>query len=162
MSAKRFNERVTDRREVLRLLAGTVGVLAVGGLASCGPGGDTDISADFTPTRVAAPDDLSEDGSYAEAEVDGLPVAVLASTQATAGSVAKGELHLTAFSRVCKHNGCTVGLPVGGIFVCSCHGSRYSRRDGSVLQGPAEEALAQYRLRVEQDGSVTATGLVRP
>lgn len=153
--------RIASRRDALRLMGGTVGVVALGTLASCGPEGDTEVSPDFAPTQVATPDDLTREGDYTEAVVDGRPVMVLASAQPVAGSVVRGELYLTAFSRVCKHNGCIVDAPVGATFNCPCHGSSYSRADGSVVQGPAVEALAQYRLRVEADGSVTATGLIR-
>lgn len=152
---------IINRREALRLLGGTLSAVALGTLVSCAPEADTEISADFNPTEVATPDDLTKDGDYTETEVGGFPVIVLSSTQPVAGSIAKGNLYLTAFSRVCKHNGCTVNAPEGGVFVCPCHGSRYSRADGSVVQGPAEAALAQYRLRLESDGSVVATGLIR-
>ncbi len=153
--------RVTSRRDALRLMGGTVGAVALGTLAGCGPEGDTEVSPDFAPTQVATPDELLREGDYTEAVVGGRPVMVLASAQPVAGSVARRELYLTAFSRVCKHNGCTVAAPVGTTLNCPCHGSSYSRADGSVVQGPAEEALTQYRLRVEADGSVTVTSLLR-
>ncbi len=58
-----------------------------------------------------------------------------------------------AFSTTCTHQGCPVGNISGGEIECPCHGSRYSVHDGSVVQGPATEPLAEKRVRVE-DGRV--------
>jgi len=54
---------------------------------------------------------------------------------------------LTAFSAVCTHAGCTVGLQ-GGEFVCPCHGGSYSASDGSVLGGPPPSPLPRLSIRV--------------
>jgi len=37
--------------------------------------------------------------------------------------------------------------------VCPCHGSTYDR-EGKVLRGPAEEALARYRTALTSDGVI--------
>ncbi len=58
-----------------------------------------------------------------------------------------------AYSLICSHLGCTVELDEEGNFVCPCHGSRYAS-DGRVLQGPAQKALRQLRVEVEEDGSL--------
>lgn len=155
-------KHTVSRREALRLMGNVAGAVALGTLVSCTPGAE--VSEDFPPTQVASADELLGDGDYVEAIVGGAPVAVLASAQPVAGAVVKeGQqtLYIVAFSRVCKHNGCTINAPESGVLICPCHGSRYSQTDGSVLQGPAEEALAQYQLRLEEDGGVIATGLVR-
>lgn len=52
-----------------------------------------------------------------------------------------------AFSAVCTHAGCTVGLQ-GGEFVCPCHGGSYSASDGSVLGGPPPSPLPRLNIRV--------------
>lgn len=60
-----------------------------------------------------------------------------------------GTLTFVALSAVCTHRGCTVEL-AGGRIECPCHGSQYSR-EGAVLQGPAERALARFAASVEHD-----------
>lgn len=58
------------------------------------------------------------------------------------------EDDVVAFSAVCTHQGCTVRRETRDL-ACPCHGSRYDPHDGTVLQGPAEEALPPVRVRVE-------------
>ena len=47
-----------------------------------------------------------------------------------------------AVSPICTHRGCTVDVH-GERLVCPCHGSTYDR-EGKVLKGPAQRALARY------------------
>ncbi len=47
----------------------------------------------------------------------------------------------------CTHRGCQPD-PVGDRLVCPCHGSEYDLK-GSVLQGPAEEPLTRYPVRIQ-------------
>jgi Rieske Fe-S protein len=49
-----------------------------------------------------------------------------------------GQVH--AFSAVCTHQGCTVGLS-GGVLQCPCHGSQFAADTGAVRQGPATRPL---------------------
>jgi Rieske Fe-S protein len=53
-----------------------------------------------------------------------------------------------AFTAVCTHMGCTVGSVSGGTINCPCHGSKYSIKDGSVVNGPAPKALAPIAIKV--------------
>jgi thiosulfate dehydrogenase [quinone] large subunit len=57
-----------------------------------------------------------------------------------------------AFSAVCTHAGCTVGLS-GNTFVCPCHGGEYDATTGAVVAGPPPSPLRQYDVRVV-DGDV--------
>ena len=54
-----------------------------------------------------------------------------------------GANAFTAIEAVCTHEGCTVTGAAGDIYVCPCHGSRYSRT-GQVVNGPARANLRQY------------------
>jgi nitrite reductase/ring-hydroxylating ferredoxin subunit len=63
-------------------------------------------------------------------------------TQPTAGS-------FKAFTAVCTHAGCTVGTVAGGTIDCPCHGSKFSIKDGSVVNGPATRPLAAIAIKVE-------------
>jgi nitrite reductase/ring-hydroxylating ferredoxin subunit len=53
---------------------------------------------------------------------------------------------LFAIGNVCTHKGCmlTKGALEGDIVRCSCHGSAFSVRTGSVVQGPAKMAEPRY------------------
>lgn len=54
-----------------------------------------------------------------------------------------------ALSPICTHRGCTVEVQTDRL-VCPCHGSTYDR-DGQVLKGPAQRALARYPLTISGD-----------
>ena len=56
-----------------------------------------------------------------------------------------------AYTSVCTHQGCTVGTGSGEIFKCPCHGSEYSKLDGSVIQGPAPKALTRFAAEIQGD-----------
>jgi nitrite reductase/ring-hydroxylating ferredoxin subunit len=60
-----------------------------------------------------------------------------------------GNRRYAALSPICTHLGCTVEIEAARL-VCPCHGSTYDR-EGKVLRGPAEEALASYRVSVSAD-----------
>ena len=57
-----------------------------------------------------------------------------------------------ALSPICTHQGCTVGVE-GDRLVCPCHGSTYSRT-GTVLKGPAEQALQRFPATYQADGTL--------
>lgn len=63
--------------------------------------------------------------------------------------LALGARRYAAVSPICTHLGCTVEIEQARL-VCPCHGSTYDR-EGGVLRGPAEEALATYRAALTQD-----------
>jgi Rieske Fe-S protein len=63
-------------------------------------------------------------------------------TQPTSGS-------FKAFTAVCTHQGCTVGSISGGAIHCPCHGSAFSIKDGSVVNGPAASPLAAVAIKVD-------------
>ncbi len=77
--------------------------------------------------------------------------------------VVRDEGGVYAVTAVCTHLGCLVNHEAEG-FVCPCHGSRF-RRDGSVVHGPALQALPHVAvsrtpeglLRVDMTQQVPAT-----
>jgi Rieske Fe-S protein len=54
-----------------------------------------------------------------------------------------------AFSAVCTHQGCVVSAVQGKDIDCSCHGSKFSITDGSVVNGPATQPLPEMKVSVE-------------
>jgi nitrite reductase/ring-hydroxylating ferredoxin subunit len=53
-----------------------------------------------------------------------------------------------AFTSICTHMRCTVGEVSGGFIRCSCHGSQFSIKDGSVANPPASQPLAEHKVTV--------------
>jgi nitrite reductase/ring-hydroxylating ferredoxin subunit/uncharacterized membrane protein len=91
------------------------------------PAGDAHAITDGTPTRVV---------------IDDTPVMVLRENE-----------RFYALHDRCSHRGCSLtdGELDGDAIVCRCHGSRFDRRDGSILQGPATAPQPAFEARV-QDG----------
>jgi nitrite reductase/ring-hydroxylating ferredoxin subunit len=58
---------------------------------------------------------------------------------------AGGQVH--AFSAVCTHQGCTVGVS-GRTLACPCHGSVFNLDTGAVLHGPAARPLPSIQVSV--------------
>ena len=54
-----------------------------------------------------------------------------------------------AFTAVCTHQGCIVSTVANGTIDCPCHGSKFSIKDGSVVNGPATSPLAPVAIKVE-------------
>jgi len=87
---------------------------------------------------------------YPELAADGGSLKVMPKGAADSIYVlALGQRRFAAVSPICTHLGCTVEIEQARL-VCPCHGSTYDR-EGRVLRGPAEEALASYRVAVTSD-----------
>jgi ubiquinol-cytochrome c reductase iron-sulfur subunit len=66
-----------------------------------------------------------------------------------------------AYSKVCTHLGCPVGLYEQELelLVCPCHQSMFNVRNGGVPQfGPAPRPLPQLALMFNEDGNLAAQG----
>lgn len=68
---------------------------------------------------------------------------------------------LVAYSKICTHAGCPVGLyevETNELF-CPCHQSTFNVSDDAVpTQGPATRPLPRLPIAVDEDGYVVATG----
>jgi len=63
-----------------------------------------------------------------------------------------------AFTAVCPHQGCTVANVSNNQIQCPCHGSIFSAKDGTVINGPATTALSPMTATVSgANVTVTAT-----
>lgn len=66
-----------------------------------------------------------------------------------------------AITAICTHLGCTVGVPVGGRFLCPCHGSQYDL-SGANLVGPAVLPLAHLEVSEATPGGFLVVNPARP
>jgi ubiquinol-cytochrome c reductase iron-sulfur subunit len=120
-----------------------------------------------TDGRVVAPTDLAVGGVltvWPEGSVDVESAAVVllrlagAPEEPTNGDwVVDGGV--VAYSKVCTHAGCPVGLfrERDDALFCPCHQSTFDARRGCVPTfGPASRALPQLPLGVDDDGSLVA------
>ena len=73
--------------------------------------------------------------------------------------LALGGGRFSVLSPICTHRGCTVEA-AGDLLECPCHGSTYSR-EGTVLIGPAERALARFTATVEGNRLLIDLGRAR-
>lgn len=150
------------RRRILLAGAGSVVVGTV--LASCGAEDGRPAPDPGDPYGAAEPSDGPTDGATApplEEEREGLvaldevPVggAVVVEDEGRPVVVAQPKAgEVVAFSAVCTHRGCTVGVQER-ILRCPCHGSTFDPATGDNTGGPAPEPLPEVAVRVE-DGMV--------
>ena len=66
------------------------------------------------------------------------------------------EGEFKGFSSICTHQGCPVTAIDNGTINCTCHGSKFSIQDGSVVNGPAKTPLSKISVKV--DGADITTG----
>lgn len=127
------SDRVFSRRATLITGAVASGAL----LASCAEG----------DSNVTAPEGTVEVGSASAVGVGKAARLTHGSTTVIVSQPSSGEYK--AFSTVCTHQGCQVQVQDSNRIVCPCHGSEYAVADGSVVHGPAEEALTSYPVQVK-------------
>ena len=68
---------------------------------------------------------------------------------------------VVAYSKLCTHTGCPVGLyqAESGLLLCPCHQSTFDVLDGArPVFGPAARSLPQLPLDVDGDGYLVAMG----
>jgi Rieske Fe-S protein len=56
-----------------------------------------------------------------------------------------------AFSAICTHQQCIVARIEGSRITCTCHGSQFSTKDGSVITGPATAPLNPMNVSADGD-----------
>ena len=127
-----------SRRDFLTLAGAGAGVVAAGVLAAVfarfmQPGVVTDAPG---PVEAGLPE------QYAPGSLT-----FVAPAQAYLGRDGRGFYAIIA---ICTHLGCTPRLD-GAVFVCPCHGSRFTR-DGAVLNGPAARPLDRAFVGLAADG----------
>ena len=137
-----------SRRRLIRNTG--LSALAIGGLSACTNYGAQPAAPATSAGSGGASDPASGAGGSAIAKAD-IPVGggkIFADLQAVVTQPASGEFK--AFTSVCTHQGCTVAEVVQTIN-CTCHGSKFSITDGSVVSGPATAPLAAKNVAANGD-----------
>jgi Rieske Fe-S protein len=133
----------------LALRGGVVAGVGVPLLAACG--GDDPDSSDDPTTGSSTPDSTAGGGAEGFASTSDIPEgggAIFADQGVVVTQPEAGEFK--GFTNICTHRNCPVAA-VTETIDCNCHGSRYSITDGSVVNGPATNPLAEVAISVEGD-----------
>ncbi len=178
----RGDDEVTRRRLLLRLLTAAVGALGVAALfpiRSLGPRpgrglkGSPFSAGDHLVTdqgQRVKPDAVAEDGFitvFPEGKVDDANGStLLIHTRPRQNNPRPGREDWAvddrvAYSKICTHAGCPVGLYQAqrGLLLCPCHQSTFNVDDGCrPVFGPATRSLPQLPLGLDGDGYLIATG----
>lgn len=110
-------------------------------LAACSSSPEQDIFSGGTFTRAVPLHDLPVG--------DAIQLAVGAN-QVLIYREAAQTVH--AYSAVCTHQGCIVGVPTQGPsapFVCPCHASNFDKITGDAVAGPAQLPLTRHNTSIE-------------
>lgn len=123
------------------LVGGVIGAgVAVPLVAACGSGSDDSSSGSGGSTTSTGPITTTS-----EVPVGG--GAIFAGEKVVVTQPTEGEFK--AFTAVCTHAQCVVTSVEDDEIECSCHGSRFSITDGSVVTGPADQPLDELRVSVQ-------------
>jgi Rieske Fe-S protein len=133
-----------SRRGVLTGAAAVGGAAVLGAsLVACGSDSDPEPPAGSAgPTTVKVADVPVGGGT------------IIAASQVVVTQPSAGEFK--AFSAICTHQNCVVARVQNGAIDCTCHNSKFSATDGSVLNGPANRPLTAKEVTVAGD-SLTIT-----
>jgi Rieske Fe-S protein len=130
--------------------------LATLATACGGDGSPTSPSTSMLGSLAGRLSGSTVEANAAGSALDTVGGAVLVESTAGVFLVARtSQSAVTALDAVCTHEGCTITGAAGDIYVCPCHGSRYSR-SGQVVNGPAKANLRRYGASLA-NGVVTVT-----
>lgn len=118
-------------------------------LTACGGGG-----TDSPPSSSTSSSDTPAAGTSIGKAAD-VPVGsgkIFADQKVVVTQLAAGDFK--AYSAVCTHQGCVVSSIDKSEIHCACHGSAYSIKDGSVVNGPATTALTSETV-TDKNGTLT-------
>jgi Rieske Fe-S protein len=127
-------EHCVSRREFLSAAAGAAGLVA---LAGCGDGF---VTGPFTTAVLPSGPLIVTVGDFPGLATAGVLVRVPNVSVAVKRVDASS---FEAFSMLCTHEQCLVGITNGLQFDCPCHNSRFSNT-GAVLRGPATQPLPKF------------------
>lgn len=144
-----------------RVVLGGVAVVGAGALLSACGGSDAPsggaVTADPGTTSDSGSGSGGGSGASAVAKTSDVPVGsgiIVASAKAVITQPTAGDFK--AFNYLCTHKACPVTKISGDTITCTCHGSEFSAKDGSVVKGPASSPLEE--LSVTNDGGSLVLG----
>ena len=120
-------------------------------------GGPPVVAADMPIGGVLT---VFPDGDPADPNASTLLIRVGPGSPATPAAE-PGAAEFVAFSKICTHAGCPVGLYRASehVLICPCHQSEFDVHEGArPISGPAARALPALPIRLEADGTFTALG----
>ena len=118
--------------------APTTGSAATSGSAAAPSAASTGAASGSAAPAAAALATTAEVPEGGGKIIDGKNIVI---TQPQAGS-------FKAFTAICTHQGCIVNSVADGTIDCPCHGSKFSIKDGSVVNGPATSPLTPVAIKV--------------
>ncbi|SEE23825.1 Ferredoxin subunit of nitrite reductase or a ring-hydroxylating dioxygenase [Arthrobacter alpinus] len=139
-------EPTLTRRSALRATTAATGAACALALAGCTPAGNAASGNGEVPSEIPTGGTRYQVGKLSE-----LPVGTTAAGTANGVEVVlfrADETTILAYTDVCTHAGCKVA-PQGEDFKCPCHGSVFKGSDGTVVSGPAKEALPRYAAAID-------------
>ena len=158
---------LTSRRTVVQAVLGTGFALAGVSVLSVGAG--LKPSLESTPDRdpvktgdvlvfaqgpnagqAIKPDDVPTDGLVLAFPLDPQSNTVKGGEVKNTVALARQGSSIQAYSAVCTHLGCTVGVWRDGAMYCPCHNSKFDAfGEGKVIAGPAPRALPALPVKLE-------------
>jgi nitrite reductase/ring-hydroxylating ferredoxin subunit len=164
VSGNENSSRSTASRRAL--VGGFVGVgVGVPLLAACGSGSDS--GSDAGGSGGSSSGDSGSGGSGGSGgsttstgsigKTSDVPVGggkIYASEKVVVTQPTEGDFK--AFSAVCTHQGCLVAQIKDKDIDCTCHGSKFSIEDGSVVTGPANKPLEELHVTVNGEDITVA------
>jgi len=148
------------RRQFCAHACQAASLVAVGAfLPGCGGGGDNGGNPTSPTTPVEGSALAVVNGSVSGRTVSAPATGALATAggaglvQSSLGSFLafrSSTTTVTVLTATCTHEGCTVDHFNGQLYVCPCHGSKYTTA-GQVANGPANRALTQFPATLSGD-----------
>lgn len=134
------------RRSTLRVTTAATGAACALALVGCSPSASDIRSKGKIPAEIPTGGTAHQVGKLSELPVGG-------TAAATAGDVEvmlfrPDETTVMAYTDICTHAGCKVA-PHGEDFKCPCHSTIFKGSDGTVVSGPAKEALPRYAAAID-------------
>jgi nitrite reductase/ring-hydroxylating ferredoxin subunit len=126
-------------------LTGAAALGAAPLLAACGGDDSGDVATEAPPAGETL-------GPSADVPVGG--GTIYADQKVVVTQPTEGEFK--GFSSICPHQRCPVTAVADGTINCTCHGSKFSVEDGTVVNGPATSGLSPVSVSVDGDQLTTS------